>query len=165
MLLTLNDTLQILANQYFTCEEDYTKGQLKYAFGKLPAGEHTVKLKVWDTYNNSAEVSLKFIVENEKFKILSVYNFPNPFEEINNFHIEHNAENQDLIFKIEVFNGFGKIVFEKQETCYSCDKIVNLGMNIEPKSWVKGIYFYRISANSSIENTISTASGKMVFWK
>jgi Peptidase family C25/Secretion system C-terminal sorting domain len=165
MLLTLNDTLQILANQYFTSEEDYTKGALKYAFGKLPAGTYTIKLKVWDTYNNSAEVSLKFIVENQKFKILSVYNYPNPFEESSSFHIEHNAENQDLTFKIEVFDGLGKVVFEKQESCYSCDKIVNLGMNIEPKSWTKGIYFYRISANSPTENTTSTATGKMVFWK
>lgn len=165
MILTLNDTLQILANQYFTSEEDYTKGQLKYAFGKLPPREHTIKLKVWDTYNNSAEVSLKFIVEKENFKILTVYNFPNPFVETNNFHVEHNAENQDLLFKIEVFDSLGKIVFEKQETCYSCEKIVNLGMNIEPKSWIKGIYFYRISANSPITNTSSAASGKMVFWK
>ncbi len=165
MILTLNDTLQIPANQYFTSEEDYTKGVLKYAFGKLPAGNYTVKLKVWDTYNNSAEVSLKFVVENRKFKILSVYNYPNPFEESTSFYLEHNAENQDLIFKIEVFDNLGKTVFEKQETCYSCDKIVNLGMNIEPKSWKKGIYFYRISANFSTENTISTASGKMVFWK
>ena len=165
MLLTLNDTLQIVANQYFTSENDYTKGIIKYAFGKLPAGAYTVKLKVWDTYNNSAEVSLKFIVESEKFKILSVYNFPNPFEELSNFHIEHNAENQDLTFKIEVFDGLGKVVFEKHETCYSCDKTVNLGMNIEPKNWIKGIYFYRISAHSSTENTTSTASGKMVFWK
>jgi hypothetical protein len=165
MLLTLNDTLQILVNQYFTSESDYTKGILKYALGKLPAGEHTVKLKVWDTYNNSAEVSLKFIVDYEKFKILSVYNFPNPFEESTNFYIEHNAENQDLIFNIAVFDGSGHVVFEKQETCYSCEKTVNLGMNIESKNWIKGIYFYRISANSSSENTTSTASGKMVFWK
>lgn len=165
MILTLNDTLQIPVNQFFISEYEYTKGILKYPFGKLPTGEYTVKLKVWDTYNNSSEVSLKFIVDNQKFKILSVYNFPNPFEESTNFYIEHNAENQDLIFKIAVFNGSGQVVFEKQETCYSCDKTVNLGMNIEPRNWIKGVYFYQISANSSSENATSTASGKMVFWK
>ncbi len=165
MVLTLNDTLQVLVNQYFTSENDYTKGVLKYAFGQLPAGAYTVKLKIWDTYNNSSEVTLKFIVESIKFKILSAYNFPNPFEELTTFHIEHNAENQDLIVKIEVFDGLGKTVFEKQESCYSCDKSLNLGMNIEPKNWTKGIYFYRISANISNQNKINTASGKMVFWK
>jgi hypothetical protein len=165
IILTLNDTLQILANQYFMSEDGYTKGVLTYTFGKLPAGEYSIKLKVWDSYNNSAEVSLKFIVKNEKYKILNAYNYPNPFEEATRFFIEHNAENQDLILKIEVFDGLGKVVFEKQETCYSCDKIVTLGMNIEPKNWTKGIYFYRISANFSAENTISTTSGKMVFWK
>ncbi len=165
MILTLNDTLQILANQYFTSENDFTKGLMKYPFGKLPAGEHTVKLKVWDTYNNSAEVSLKFSVESQKFKILRVYNYPNPFEESTRFYIEHNAENQDISFNIVVFDDLGKRVFEKQETCYSCDKTINLGMNIEPKSWIKGIYFYRIYANFLTEKTTSTASGKMVFWK
>jgi hypothetical protein len=165
MLLTLNDTLQIVVNQYFTSESDYTKGLLKYAFGQLPAGEHTVKLKIWDTHNNSTEVSLKFIVRSLKFKMLNVYNYPNPVEASTHFYIEHNAENQDLTFKIEVFDGLGRIAFEKQETCYSCDKIVNLGMNIEPKNWEKGIYFYRVSATFLAENTTSAVAGKMVFWK
>ena len=165
MLLTLNDTLQIVANQYFTSQNDYTKGVLKYAFGNLPAGTYTVKLKVWDTYNNSAEVTLKFVVENKQFRVLNVYNYPNPFEDFTNFYIEHNVENQDITFKINVFDGLGKSVFEKEETCYSCDKKVNLGMNIDPKNWTKGIYFYRISASFSNEKTISTAFGKMVFWK
>jgi hypothetical protein len=165
MLLTLNDTLQVVVNQYFTSENDYTKGLLKYALGQLPAGEHTVKLKIWDTHNNSAEVSLKFVVSSVKFKILNAYNYPNPVEASTYFYVEHNAESQDLIFKIEVFDGLGKVIFEKQETCYSCDKIVNLGMNIEPKNWKKGIYLYRVSATFPLQNTTSAVAGKMVFWK
>ncbi len=165
MILTLNDTLQIIANQYFTSEYDYTKGVLKYNFGKLPAGQYTVKLKVWDTYNNSAEEALEFVVENEKLKILKAYNYPNPVETNTNFYIEHNAENQDLTFTLAVFNGAGKQVFEQTETCYLCDKSLNLGMKIEPKNWKTGIYFYRISVDSVSEKSTSSFSGKMVFWK
>ncbi|WP_188770350.1 type IX secretion system sortase PorU [Emticicia aquatilis] len=165
MILVLNDTLQITANQYFTSTDDYTKGILKYSFGKLPAGQYTVKLKVWDTYNNSAEEALKFIVETEKLKILRAYNYPNPVESSTNFYIEHNAENQDLTFTLSVFNSAGKQVFEKTETCYLCDKTLNLGMKIEPKNWTIGTYFYRISVDSVSENSTSSFSGKMVFWK
>lgn len=165
MILVLNDTLQITANQYFTSKDNYTKGVLKYDFGKLPAGHYTVKLKVWDTYNNSAEEALKFVVETEKLKILRAYNYPNPVESSTNFYIEHNAENQDLTFTLSVFNSAGKQVFEKTETCYLCDKTLNLGMKIEPKNWTIGTYIYRISVDSVSKNNSSSFSGKMVFWK
>ncbi|MFN3490001.1 MAG: type IX secretion system sortase PorU, partial [Emticicia sp.] len=165
MILTLNDTLQIIANQHFTSEDDYTKGVVKYNFGKLPAGQYTAKLKVWDTYNNSAEETLKFVVENEKIKILKAYNYPNPVENSTNFYIEHNAENQDLTFTLAVFDGAGKQVFKQTETCYLCDKSLNIGMKIEPKNWKTGTYFYRISVDSVSEKSTSSFSGKMVFWK
>lgn len=165
MILVLNDTLQIIANQYFTNKDDYTKGVIKYNFGKLPAGQYTVRLKVWDTYNNSAEEALKFVVEDEQLKILRAYNYPNPVESSTSFYIEHNAENQDLTFTLTIFDGTGKQVFEQTETCYLCDKFLNLGMKIEPKNWQTGIYFYRISVDSVSEKNTSSFSGKMVFWK
>ncbi len=165
MILVLNDTLQIIANQYFTNKDDYTKGVIKYNFGKLPAGQYTVRLKVWDTYNNSAEEALKFVVEDEQLTILRAYNYPNPVESSTSFYIEHNAENQDLTFTLTIFDGTGKQVFEQTETCYLCDKSLNLGMKIEPKNWKTGIYFYRISVDSVSEKSTSSFSGKMVFWK
>lgn len=165
MVLVLNDTLQIVVNQYFTITDDYTKGILKYNFGKLAAGQYTVKLKVWDTYNNSAEETLKFIVENMELKILKAYNYPNPVEGNTNFYIEHNAGNQDLSFTLMVFDSAGKQVFNQTETCYLCDKSLILGMKIEPNNWKSGTYFYRISIDSISENNPSSFSGKMVFWK
>lgn len=165
MVLILNDTLKVIANQYFTSKDDYTKGVVKYNFGKLPAGQYIVKLKVWDSYNNSAEEALEFVVENEHLKILRAYNYPNPVESSTNFYVEHNAENQDLTFTLAVFDGAGKLIFEKAETCYVCEKSLNLGMKIETKNWETGTYFYRISVNSSTESKQSSFSGKLVFWK
>ena len=165
MILVLNDTLQIVVNQYFTSTDDYTKGIIKYNLGKLPAGKYSVKLKVWDTYNNSAEEALRFIVENVGLKILKAYNYPNPVESSTNFYIEHNAENQDLTSTLVIFDSAGKQVFNQTETCYFCNKSLNLGMKIEPKNWKSGTYFYRISVDSISENSSSSFSGKMVFWK
>jgi hypothetical protein len=165
MILTLNDTMQVVVNQYFTSEEDYTKGVIIYPFGQLPAGNYTVQLKVWDTYNNSTEVSLRFIVENMRLMITKAFNYPNPFTDFTNFYIEHNAENQDLTFNLSVFDSFGKIFFEKEEGCFVCDKSIILGMKIEPKNWTNGTYFYKIVLRSSTENLATFSSGKMVFWK
>jgi hypothetical protein len=165
MILTLNDTMQITVNQYFTSDEDYTKGVIKYPFGQLPAGSYTVKLKVWDTYNNSTEVSLSFIVENQHLMITRAFNYPNPFTDLTSLYIEHNAENQDLNFQLSVFDVFGKLIFEKEESCFICDKSIILGMKIEPKNWTNGTYFYKIILRSSTENANTSSTGKMVFWK
>lgn len=165
MLLTLNDTLQITVNQYFMSDEDYTKGLLKYAFGKLSAGIYTIKLKIWDIYNNSTEVSLEFIVENEKFRLLQAYNYPNPFQGATSFLIEHNAEGEDIEFEIKVFDKSGRTIFEKSELCYSCLQILNIGMNIDPQDLTVGIYFYRITAKFLDHRIKTYAAGKLVFWK
>ncbi|MBA4851803.1 type IX secretion system sortase PorU [Emticicia sp. BO119] len=165
MLLTLNDTLQVIVNQYFMSDEDYTKGLLKYAFGKLPAGVFTVKLKIWDIYNNSTEASLEFIVENEKFRLLQAYNYPNPFQGATSFLIEHNAEGEDIEFEIKVFDKSGRTIFEKSELCYSCFQTLNIGMNIDPQDLTVGIYFYRITARFLDHRIKTYASGKLVFWK
>ena len=165
MLLTLNDTLQVIANQYFMSDNDYTNGVLNYAFGKLPAGIYTIKLKIWDIYNNSTEASLEFIVENEKFRLLQAYNYPNPFQGATSFRIEHNAEGEDIEFEIRVFDNLGRTIFEKSELCYSCLKTLNIGMNIDPQDLTIGTYFYRITAKFSDHRIKTYASGKLVFWK
>lgn len=165
MLLTLNDTMQVTVNQYFMSDEDYTKGIIKYALGKLPAGIYTVKLKIWDIYNNSSETSLEFIVENEKFNLLQAYNYPNPFQGASSFLIEHNAEGEDIEFEVRVFDKSGRTIFEKSELCYSCMQTLNIGMNIDPQDLTIGIYYYRITAKILNHRIKTYASGKLVFWK
>jgi len=165
MLLTLNDTLQVIANQYFTNTEGYTNGVLKYALGKLPTGKHTVKLKIWDTYNNSTEVSLDFLVDHDKFRLIQAYNYPNPFQETTSFLIEHNADGEDITFYIEVFDKSGKKVFEKQEQCYTCLSTLNIDMTFDTRDLTNGIYFYRITAGFPDKRIKTYASGKLVFLK
>jgi hypothetical protein len=165
MLLTINDTMQIIVNQYFMSDEDYTKGFINYTLGKLPAGVYTIKLKIWDIYNNSTEASLEFIVENEKFRLLQSYNYPVPFQGASSFFIEHNAEGEDIEFEIKVFDQSGRTIFEKSELCYSCLPTLNIGMNIDPQDLTIGIYYYRITAIISDHRIKTYSSGKLVFWK
>lgn len=165
MLLTLNDTLQTIANQYFTSTEDYTKGVLKYDLGKLPAGRHTIRLKIWDTYNNSNEITFEFIVENTGVEIFEVMNYPNPFENETFFQIKHNRENDDLNIKIELFDTLGKKIMVQENTCYGCDSTLNVGMNIEPQNLKNGVYHYRISMSSQTDLKQAKSGGKVIIWK
>jgi hypothetical protein len=165
MILVLNDTLQISVNKYYTSEtNDFTKGTILFPFEKLPIGKYTVKLKIWDVYNNSTEVALKFTVNEEKFKILKVKNFPNPFVSQTNFEIQHNREGDDLNVNIEIFDGTGRIFHQIEKNYYHCDAILN-DLTIEGTNLVQGIYFYRIFVRSLSENLETSASGKLIYIK
>ena len=53
----------IVLNDFYETElNDYTKGKVTYKLRDLSVGNHTLKIKAWDTYNNSSEATLNFVV-------------------------------------------------------------------------------------------------------
>lgn len=165
MLLTLNDTLQVVVNQYYTSLDDYKNGYIKYPFDNLPAGKYTVRLKVWDSYNNSTTEALEFIVSNSIFRIIDVTNYPNPFENQTTFKIIQNRIDDDIVFKIDIFDSKGSLVQSEQKYCYLCPNIFEFELIPQSKNWFNGMYFYSIFAESLNQPINSTAKGKVIYWK
>jgi hypothetical protein len=58
------DTLNpiVLNDFYQTDLDDFTTGKVNYKLRDLETGPHTLKIKAWDTYNNSATTTLTFVV-------------------------------------------------------------------------------------------------------
>ena len=49
-----NDEKPLVLNQYYSSKlNDYKNGSVKYPYKDLSPGPHSIKLKVWDTYNTS----------------------------------------------------------------------------------------------------------------
>nr|MBA3900452.1 type IX secretion system sortase PorU [Bacteroidota bacterium] len=64
-ILDENTDKAIVLNDYYEADMDsYQKGSIKYPLSKLTEGKHTLKLKVWDVYNNSSEAYTEFVVVN-----------------------------------------------------------------------------------------------------
>ncbi|MCK4590188.1 MAG: hypothetical protein KAT86_00435, partial [Candidatus Latescibacteria bacterium] len=56
--------------KYLVCKNSYQQGFLQYQLESLREGEHTVTLKAWDTFNNSAtETVIMVVAPEEKFSI------------------------------------------------------------------------------------------------
>lgn len=107
-----NTSSLLLLNDYYESDiDDYQKGKIEYLFSELDEGEHNIKLKVWDVYNNSSEESLDFIVaESANLAIENLFNYPNPFTERTAFYFDHNRPNEDLDVLIQIFTVSGKLV-------------------------------------------------------
>ena len=167
MVLTINDTAKVIVNQYFISKlDDYRSGEIRYNLKNLPEGWHQLKLKVWDTYNNSVESSLKFSVRpDENNTLINVFCYPNPFNQSTNFSFEHDRVGDDFNIAIEIYDSYGRLIKQFNENAYEIsspyDKILwNISEDSVPI--VTGNYFYRIFAKSLTSTYQATGSGKMM---
>ncbi|MFI5149808.1 MAG: type IX secretion system sortase PorU [Bacteroidia bacterium] len=143
-----------ILNQYYTADlNTYRSGKINFPYSALPSGTHTIKLKVWDVYDNSSEAYTEFTVSaSAQLALKHVLNYPNPFTTHTSFFFEDNECCQTLNVEIEVFTITGKLV-----------KTISTNVNTEgyrspPIDWDgrddfgdkigRGVYVYKISVRS-----------------
>lgn len=111
-ILDGDETNPIVLNDYYQANlDDYTNGTVSYPFRDLEAGLHTLTLKAWDVYNNSATAEIQFIVfdKDEELVINNVLNYPNPFVNYTEFWFNHNSI-EPLDVSVQIFTVSGKLV-------------------------------------------------------
>jgi len=149
------NTLQtIVLNDFYEADlNQYSSGKIKYQLENLEAGEHTLKLKAWDVYNNSEEKTIDFTVAKDNIlEIRHLYNYPNPFFNTTEFHFEHNAAYSELQISIQIFTLSGKLVKTIQHNiipsgfesgAFAWDGLDDFGQKLG-----RGTYFYRLTIRS-----------------
>ncbi|MBA3707031.1 MAG: type IX secretion system sortase PorU, partial [Bacteroidetes bacterium] len=111
-VLDANTENAVVLNDYYQADmNSYKSGTLRYRYSDLSEGKHTLKLKVWDVYNNSSESYTEFVVAKSAELALShVLNYPNPFTTKTQFYFEQNQCCQLLNVQVQVFTISGKLV-------------------------------------------------------
>jgi len=107
-----DETNPIVLNNYYQANvDDYTNGVVSYPFRDLEPGMHTLTLKAWDVYNNSATAEIQFVVfdKDEGLVINNVLNYPNPFVSYTEFWFNHNSV-EPLDISVQIFTISGKLV-------------------------------------------------------
>ncbi|MBI4645167.1 MAG: T9SS type A sorting domain-containing protein [Bacteroidia bacterium] len=145
-----NTSRTINLNDNYEAEiDDYQKGKVEYRFSNLNEGNHTLKLKVWDVYNNSSEAYLEFIVAKSSELILEhVYNYPNPFTTQTAFYFDHNQPNSNLEVLIQIFTITGILVktinTNVNSAGYRSQPIYWDGLDDYGDRIGRGVYIYKI---------------------
>jgi len=139
-----------ILNDYYEADlGSYQNGTIEFPFFDLLPGDYTVRLKVWDVYNNSSEASMTFsVVDQEELMMHNLINYPNPFTNETYFKFNHNRSNADFRIRIEIFDLTGRPVASLS------DHYVGSGFYINPVAWdgtnnqgsflKGGIYVYRV---------------------
>lgn len=161
------DDIYIL-NDFFTTDLDsYTSGSIQFPINRLSEGTHTITVKAWDTYNNSGEETIDFVVAGEDELVIDhVLNFPNPVESSTQFAFDHNREGDDLEVNIQVYSMTGQLI--KSITT----EITNAPTTVREIYWTaendfgekiqKGIYVYRLNVRSLTDNSKDSKVKRLV---
>jgi hypothetical protein len=157
-VLDADEKNKLFLNDFYEGETDnYKKGTVKYPFHNLTEGKHTLEVKAWDTYNNSAKAYTEFIVaKTPKVALSHVLNYPNPFTTSTNFMLEHNRPGEEISIVIQIFSASGKIVKTIHETRqtegYRIDDIHWDGRDDYGDKIGKGVYIYKVNLKTSEGN-------------
>jgi len=154
-----DETNPIILNDYYQANvDDYTNGVVTYPFRDLEPGLHTLTLKAWDVYNNSATSEIQFIVydKDEELVIDNVLNYPNPFVSYTEFWFNHNSA-EPLDVSVQIFTVSGKLVRTLNGQTTGGNKAVSSvskdivwdGRDDFGDKIGKGVYVYKLKVKSN----------------
>jgi hypothetical protein len=169
-ILDGNTEKPIILNEFYESDLDsYTSGTIRYPFYNLEEGLHTLSLKVWDVFNNSAEAYLEFnVVLSDHFTISDLINYPNPFNSGTSFVFSHNQAEGELVIDLKIYDLGGRIVKSIEESIqpsgYRTEPIYWNGNDGSGAALAKGMYLYRIIVRNE-QGQSDDMAGKLIMIK
>ena len=142
---TFTDLVSFYTPQY---ADPGTMGSISYQLSDLAPGLHSLRLRVWDVYNNVGEKTITFNVVNGLApEIADVYCAGNPASVETSFYVKHNRPDAVMTVTIEVYDLMGRMVWSTTQagrsdmytsTPVTWDLIDSSGRRVP-----RGIYVYR----------------------
>jgi hypothetical protein len=163
-----NESTSIILNDWYQAKTDsYQSGSIKYPLENLKPGMYSLKLKAWDTFNNSSEQTIEFEVRNsEKLEIAHVLNYPNPFTTKTSFQFEHNHPNEDLDVQVNIYTIAGKLIKTINQTLISSgNRVDNIFWDAKDNfgdKLARGVYIYEIKVRSNLTGETAKKTEKLV---
>jgi hypothetical protein len=165
LILDDNTTYTDVTHYYTPGTDERPSGTINYPLSDLADGNHTLKLRVWDTSGNSASETIEFyVMQNLAPTIYSVYTDANPASTVANFYITHDRPDCMVTVAVTVYDLLGRPVWTGSQTGMS-DMFTSV-----PVTWNltdnagrrvnRGIYIYRASITTDDE-TFETASRRI----
>lgn len=141
---------------YEAALDDFTQGAVRYPLKNISDGQHSIRVKAWDAYNNSGEGYTEFVVASSAdLALRNVLNYPNPFTTNTRFQFEHNFPNQPLDVQVQVFTVSGKLVKTIRETVltegYRVSDIAWDGLDEFGDRLARGVYIYKVTVENKTE--------------
>lgn len=166
--LTIDDGEEIVLNEFYSAALDtYQQGWVSYPLSDLDRGKHSIKFRVYDTYNNVAEKEIEFVVSGD---LLNVSAYPNPFSGSTadgvTFTFDHNRNGDELDVLLQILNLQGRVISESRfrfdDSSSGINSIKWDGKDADGNMLDNGIYIYKLRIRSTLDGAKNQAHRKLV---
>ena len=140
-------------------------GSIGYSLDNISEGTHTLRLKVWDTFNNSSEQTITFnVINGLQPEMYDVYASKNPATTETQFYIRHNRPEAHIVVTLYVYDLMGRLVWSSQESgkseMFTSFPITWNLCDMSGRRVPRGIYIYK--AGISTDGTKETTKAKKI---
>ena len=147
---TFNDLVSYYTPMY---AEPGTLGSISYQLNDLAPGSHTLRLRVWDVYNNVSEKTITFnVVKGLAPEIADVYCAGNPASVETSFYVKHNRPDAVVSVTIEVYDLMGRKVWSTTQSgrsdMYTTTPVTWDLTDMGGRRVPRGIYVYRATIST-----------------
>ena len=135
---------------FFLNVDSFEEGILEYPLPSLEPGEHVIRLKAWDTFNNSARAEVQVqIVREEGRELDQVLFHPNPMQDRGHFTYELEEDVRQV--QIQVFSLGGKLIDQLAgETRAGFNQVAW----VPSEDLANGVYLYRVHVEDNNGRTL-----------
>jgi hypothetical protein len=167
IIARLDDENSYTLNNYYIGDLDtYQSGTVTFPMDGLSKGNHRITVQASDTYNNTNEAEIEFLVVEGPLTIDKLMSYPNPFRDYTRIAFEHNRAGDDLEIVAAVFTTNGQKIKEFKTVRNNAESRVEVfewnvsGRYDQPMN--SGLYILRIQLRSVKDGALEEASLKLV---
>jgi len=152
-----------LTDAYTSALDDFREGTVQFTLPGLVQGRNSIRVRAWDSYNNSATAETFFeVASSDNLTITDLFPYPNPFADAMAFTFRHN-QNGSLDVEVKVYTLAGRLVQSLRQTSTG-DRMVRLpwdGRDRDGDVLANGVYLYKLIVRTVDGRFTSEALGKM----
>lgn len=162
----------VLNDSFSYVPGSYQKGNVVVHLPTLTVGDHRLKIKAWDSANNSSQADLGFTVRDASgLTIEELLCYPNPVVDNCEFSYVLSEEAQDVSLKVFTLSGIE--IFSSAELPGAEGYNVGLnwnGRDLDGDVIANGVYIFQLSASAlyrtgTSDDSRATATGKLIVMK
>lgn len=139
-------------------------GVIRYKFTSMETGDHKIRIKAWDVFNNfsSHETYFSVISPESGLALRDIYNYPNPFSSNTTFTFQHNIGSAFNV-KIKIYTITGRLIkeIEERDMIGKFARIDWDGRDNDGNQIANGTYLYKLVVESSDGSQKNNALGKL----
>ncbi|MEK9137955.1 MAG: type IX secretion system sortase PorU, partial [Bacteroidota bacterium] len=152
-----------ITDYYQSQLDDYQKGTVQYKLKALAQGRNSVRVRAWDTHNNSSAKETFFeVTSTEQLRISDVFNYPNPFASGTTFTFRQNLL-APLNVTVKIYTLAGRLI-QSLETISASDPFVRIawdGRDRDGDILANGVYLYKVIVRTTDGQYGSEVLGKL----